>query len=201
MRHSNRNGDEEERQDKFRHTQRDWEWLSNRAAPTINVPITFLNILPVEAALVLQVLIQESVRVGQRSKIRRRRWFYFTVEQFEAITHIQRNPQQRILNLLIRKGYILVEKKGIPPRRWIAINAGKLRQDVNRSSSNTKPCQLNDTDPCSSLSSSLRDSDQQAEDTSNPLPASDEDEYWNQDEDEDKNWDEDEDEDENEITG
>lgn len=126
--------------------------------------------LSIEQAVVLQ----DMINVGSMKRASDGDgWFVYSVKRMEKRLKVRRNPQQRLINRLIKLTYIRTKKVGLPAKRHVWIDLVKIENDLSildqqakppsggksaRKPVNPKPCRLSNPKPCRALetNSSLR---------------------------------------------
>lgn len=96
--------------------------------------LDFLEILDLDSAVMLAMLIRVCERVG--ADARREGWtgwFYYRADQAERELKFDRKKQARILDRLRKMKLIRYQRRGIPPKRYFWVDYVKIRECVKRS--------------------------------------------------------------------
>lgn len=99
----------------------------------ITVNRTIAGIVGLEAAAVLGELASESL-YWQENNPSEDGWFFSTVENLEKRTYLSAHSQRLALNKLQEQGWISVEKRGMPAKRYIRIHEDQIARVVNNKS-------------------------------------------------------------------
>lgn len=94
--------------------------LSNDNFITVNR--TIAASVGLEAAVILGELASEQLYWEERDGLDEEGFFYSTVENLEKRTFLNAHAQRQALGILADFGFVSVEKKGMPARRFIRIN-------------------------------------------------------------------------------
>jgi len=95
----------------------------------IQLPRPFLHFLNRDEAIALSALFDKADRLIARERIPNG-WFYYTMEDMEIDTGMDRNVQQRVINSLIKKRIIQKERRGIPAKRHFKLMVDKINDLV-----------------------------------------------------------------------
>jgi hypothetical protein len=96
----------------------------------IRVSRQVMKILGLEAATLLAEFINESHYLKDSEG-----WFYATQSKLEDRTTLDRNKQQKIIPILIERGLIEKERRGLPYRNYFRFHGDKYLQMLTESSS------------------------------------------------------------------
>ena len=96
----------------------------------ITVNRTIAEIVGLEAAVVFGELASESL-YWQENGQSEDGWFFSTVENLEKRTYLSAHSQRLALNKLEEQGWISVEKRGMPAKRYIRIHEEEIARVVN----------------------------------------------------------------------
>lgn len=79
-------------------------------------------------------VLQDMMNVGSmvHASIKSEGWFVYTVSRMKKNCNLNRDPQQRVINVLLLKKLIKVEKRGNPARRHVWIDLVKIMNDLSR---------------------------------------------------------------------
>lgn len=99
----------------------------------ITVNRTVASIVGLEAAVILGELASEAAYWSEHNP-EYDGSFYSTIENLEARTYLSAHNQRLALNKLQEQGWITVEKRGMPARRFIRINEEEISRVVNNKS-------------------------------------------------------------------
>lgn len=96
----------------------------------ITVNRTAAAIVGLDAAVILGELASESL-YWQNHKEGFDGWFYSTVENLEERTFLSAHSQRQAIQRLQDQGWIRVEKKGMPAKRYISINEEEIEKSLH----------------------------------------------------------------------
>lgn len=96
----------------------------------ITVNRTIAEIVGLEAAVVFGEIASESF-YWQENGQSEDGWFFSTVENLEKRTYLSAHSQRLALNKLEEQGWISVEKRGMPAKRYIRIHEEEIARVVN----------------------------------------------------------------------
>ena len=101
----------------------------------ITVNRTAASIVGLDAAVILGELASEAL-YWQQHKEGFDGWFFSTVENLEARTFLSGHSQRQAIQRLQDQGWIRVEKKGMPAKRYISINEEEIEKSLHDKSLN-----------------------------------------------------------------
>lgn len=104
----------------------------------------FLLIMSVNEAVFICYLI--NIRRVVDREMRNRGWFYRKVEDMIRDIYTTHKKQERMVKSLVEKGYLKVERRGIPCKRWFFVDHLKLEADANRAVEEWESEQANSKD-------------------------------------------------------
>lgn len=88
---------------------------------------SYLEVMTHDEALLVQFFVD-------RIKFRRRAdgWTTIPVKQTQMKTKFSKDQQHRAIQKLVKRGYVQVTKKGIPPKRLVKVDLLKIEHDIDR---------------------------------------------------------------------
>ena len=97
----------------------------------ITVNRTIAEKVGLEAAVIFGELASESLYWQQNNPEQWDGWFFSTVENLEKRTYLSAHSQRLALNKLQEQGWITIEKRGMPAKRYIRIHEEEIARVVN----------------------------------------------------------------------
>lgn len=92
----------------------------------ITVNRTIAKLVGLEAAVIIGELASEQLYWAERDGLDEEGYFYSTVENLEKRTFLNAHSQRQALGILQERGFVDVEKKGMPARRFLRINEEEI---------------------------------------------------------------------------
>lgn len=102
-----------------------------RADRFILLSLDLLEFLDLQSAVMLSMLIRMSEKT--KSEKRKSGWFWYRLNTTERELKFGKNTQSRILQKLLRKKIIKIERRGMPAKRWFWIDFERIETLYQRS--------------------------------------------------------------------
>lgn len=90
-------------------------------------PLTYLDIMTLQEAVMLAFLHNHSMRCKKEGE-----WFFCKVSLITKALRVHTRTQSRVFRSLASKGFIQMQSRGIPAKRWITIDWDALGEELNK---------------------------------------------------------------------